>query len=128
MEIDDGVKTESHINCQESSQVDVVNVSEGFHLRTSYKKKIKSSKLDGLLERRIKQFTLEEKQRLEKMKLEGGIKGTGKTSTSSSKSLSESPVITKTKDGCQSDLLRREQSPNVRNDKSEDFLKACGGR
>ncbi|XP_074175997.1 nucleosome-remodeling factor subunit BPTF isoform X5 [Rhinolophus sinicus] len=125
MEIDDGVKTESHINCQESSQVDVVNVSEGFHLRTSYKKKIKSSKLDGLLERRIKQFTLEEKQRLEKMKLEGGIKGTGKTSTSSLKSLSESPIITKTKEGCQSDLLRQEQSPNVRNDKSEDFLRGC---
>uniref|UniRef100_A0A671FL45 Bromodomain PHD finger transcription factor n=1 Tax=Rhinolophus ferrumequinum TaxID=59479 RepID=A0A671FL45_RHIFE len=125
MEIDDGVKTESHINCQESSQVDVVNVSEGFHLRTSYKKKIKSSKLDGLLERRIKQFTLEEKQRLEKMKLEGGIKGTGKTSTSSLKSLSESPIITKTKEGCQSDLLRQEQSPNVRNDKSEDFIRGC---
>ncbi|XP_019493191.1 PREDICTED: nucleosome-remodeling factor subunit BPTF [Hipposideros armiger] len=125
MEIDDDVKTESHINCQESSQVDVVNVSEGFHLRTSYKKKIKSSKLDGLLERRIKQFTLEEKQRLEKMKLEGGIKGTGKTSTSSLKSLSESPIITKTKEGCQSDLLRQEQSPNTSNEKSEDFIRGC---
>nr|KAF6415073.1 bromodomain PHD finger transcription factor [Molossus molossus] len=125
MEIDDDVKTESHINCQERSQVDVVNVSEGFHLRTSYKKKIKSSKLDGLLERRIKQFTLEEKQRLEKMKLEGGIKATGKTSTSSLKSLSESPVTTKAKDGCQSDLLKQEQSPNASNDKSEDFIQGC---
>lgn len=125
MEIDDDVKTESHVNCQESSQVDVVNVSEGFHLRTSYKKKIKSSKLDGLLERRIKQFTLEEKQRLEKMKLEGGIKGTGKTSANSLKSLSESPVITKTKEGCQSDLLRQEHSPNASNDKSEDFIREC---
>ncbi|XP_046937530.1 nucleosome-remodeling factor subunit BPTF isoform X2 [Lynx rufus] len=126
MEIDDDVKTEPHINCQESSQVDVVNVSEGFHLRTSYKKKIKSSKLDGLLERRIKQFTLEEKQRLEKMKLEGGIKGIGKTSTSSLKSLSESPVITKAKEGCQSDLLiKQEQSPNASNDKSEDLIRGC---
>ncbi|XP_024429216.2 nucleosome-remodeling factor subunit BPTF isoform X9 [Desmodus rotundus] len=125
MEIDDDVKTVSHINCQESSQVDVVNVSEGFHLRTSYKKKIKSSKLDGLLERRIKQFTLEEKQQLEKMKLEGGIKGTGKTSASSLKSLSESPVITKAKEGCYSDLLRQEQSPNASNDKSEDFIQGC---
>ncbi|XP_039715318.1 nucleosome-remodeling factor subunit BPTF isoform X16 [Pteropus medius] len=124
MEIDDDVKTESHVNCQESSQVDVVNVSEGFHLRTSYKKKIKSSKLDGLLERRIKQFTLEEKQRLEKMKLESGIKGTGKTSTNSLKSLSESPVI-KAKEGCQSDLLRQEHSPNASNDKSEDFIREC---
>uniref|UniRef100_A0A3Q3GGT5 Bromodomain PHD finger transcription factor n=1 Tax=Labrus bergylta TaxID=56723 RepID=A0A3Q3GGT5_9LABR len=47
---------------------DVVNVSEGFQLRTAYKKKVKPSKLDGLLERRVKQFTLEEKQRLEKMR------------------------------------------------------------
>lgn len=124
MEIDD-VKTESNIDYQESSQVDVVNVSEGFHLRTSYKKKIKSSKLDGLLERRIKQFTLEEKQRLEKMKLEGGIKGIGKTSTSSLKSLSESPVITKAKEGCPSDLLRQEQSPNASIVKSEDLIQGC---
>uniref|UniRef100_A0A8C4M9K7 Bromodomain PHD finger transcription factor n=1 Tax=Equus asinus asinus TaxID=83772 RepID=A0A8C4M9K7_EQUAS len=124
MEIDD-VKTESHINYQESSQVDVVNVSEGFHLRTSYKKKTKSSKLDGLLERRIKQFTLEEKQRLEKMKLEGGIKGTGKTSTNSSKSLSEASITTKAKEGCQSDLLRQEESPNASNDKSEDLIQGC---
>ncbi|XP_017920856.1 PREDICTED: nucleosome-remodeling factor subunit BPTF isoform X5 [Capra hircus] len=125
MEIDDDMKTESHVNCQESSQVDVVNVSEGFHLRTSYKKKIKSSKLDGLLERRIKQFTLEEKQRHEKMKLEGGIKGSGKTPTSSVKSLSESPVITKVKEGCQSDLLTQEQSSNSSNDKSEDSIQGC---
>uniref|UniRef100_A0A3B4H348 Nucleosome-remodeling factor subunit BPTF-like n=1 Tax=Pundamilia nyererei TaxID=303518 RepID=A0A3B4H348_9CICH len=47
---------------------DVVNVSEGFQLRTVYKKKVKPSKLDGLLERRVKQFTLEEKQRLEKLR------------------------------------------------------------
>lgn len=125
MEIDDDVKTESHINCQEISQVDVVNVSEGFHLRTSYKKKIKSSKLDGLLERRIKQFTLEEKQRLEKIKLEGGIKGAGKTSTSSLKSLSESPVIKKVKEGCQRDLLKQEPSSNASNDKSEHFIQEC---
>ncbi|XP_059235963.1 nucleosome-remodeling factor subunit BPTF isoform X11 [Mustela nigripes] len=125
MEIDDDVKTEPHINCHEGSQVDVVNVSEGFHLRTSYKKKIKSSKLDGLLERRIKQFTLEEKQRLEKMKLEGGNKGIGKTSASSLKSLSESPVTMKAKEGCQSDSLRQEQSPNASNGKSEDVIRGC---
>uniref|UniRef100_A0AAY5ECF7 Bromodomain PHD finger transcription factor n=1 Tax=Electrophorus electricus TaxID=8005 RepID=A0AAY5ECF7_ELEEL len=47
---------------------EVVNVSEGFQLRTAYKKKVKASKLDGLLERRVKQFTLEERQRLEKFK------------------------------------------------------------
>ncbi|MEQ2215233.1 hypothetical protein XENOCAPTIV_029378, partial [Xenoophorus captivus] len=47
---------------------DVVNVSEGFQLRTAYKKKVKPSKLDGLLERRVKQFTVEEKQRLERMR------------------------------------------------------------
>ncbi|XP_049714644.1 nucleosome-remodeling factor subunit BPTF isoform X16 [Elephas maximus indicus] len=124
MEIDDDVKAEPHMNCQEISQVDVVNVSEGFHLRTSYKKKTKSSKLDGLLERRIKQFTLEEKQRLEKIKLEGGIKGIGKTSSASSlKSLSESPMITKIKE--EYDLLRQEQSPNASNDKSDDLIQGC---
>ncbi|XP_012588436.1 PREDICTED: nucleosome-remodeling factor subunit BPTF [Condylura cristata] len=125
MEIDDDMKTEPHLNCQESSQVDVVNVSEGFHLRTSYKKKIKSSKLDGLLERRIKQFTLEEKQRLEKMKLEGGIKGIGKTSASSLKSLSDLTGVTKAKEECQSDLLGQEPSANASNDKSEDLIQGC---
>lgn len=47
---------------------DVVNVSEGFQLRTVYKKKVKPSKLDGLLERRVKQFTMEEKHRLDQMR------------------------------------------------------------
>ncbi|XP_077474388.1 nucleosome-remodeling factor subunit BPTF isoform X2 [Stigmatopora argus] len=47
---------------------DVVNVSEGFYLRTIYKQKVKPSKLDGLLERRVKQFTLEEKERLERFR------------------------------------------------------------
>ncbi|XP_051014885.1 nucleosome-remodeling factor subunit BPTF isoform X4 [Acomys russatus] len=107
MEIDDNVKTEPHVNCQESPQVDVVNVSEGFHLRTSYKKKTKSSKLDGLLERRVRQFTLEEKQRLEKLKLESGMKGAGKSSTGALKVSSESLATTKA-----SDLFRQEQSPS----------------
>uniref|UniRef100_A0A672T9R0 Bromodomain PHD finger transcription factor n=1 Tax=Sinocyclocheilus grahami TaxID=75366 RepID=A0A672T9R0_SINGR len=52
---------------QQSFWHDVVNVSEGFLLRTAYKKR-KTSKLDGLLERRVKQFTIEEKQRHEKLK------------------------------------------------------------
>ncbi|XP_064180343.1 nucleosome-remodeling factor subunit BPTF [Anguilla rostrata] len=53
---------------------DVVNVSEGFQLRTAYKKKVKASKLDGLLERRVRQFTLEEKQRLERLKQSSLVK------------------------------------------------------
>ncbi|XP_013358642.1 PREDICTED: nucleosome-remodeling factor subunit BPTF isoform X4 [Chinchilla lanigera] len=124
MEIDD-IKTESHITYQESSQVDVVNVSEGFHLRTSYKKKIKSSKLDGLLERRIKQFTLEEKQRHERMKLEGGGKSPGKSSPSALKSLSESPGATKAKEQCHSDLRTQEQNPSTRSDGPEDLIRGC---
>lgn len=112
MEIDDNVKTESLVNCQENTQVDVVNVSEGFHLRTSYKKKTKSSKLDGLLERRIRQFTLEEKQRLEKLKLESGVKGVGKPPISALQSPSESAVTAKANEGYQSDLLRQDQSPS----------------
>ncbi|RXN20067.1 nucleosome-remodeling factor subunit BPTF-like protein [Labeo rohita] len=58
---------------QQSFWHDVVNVSEGFLLRTAYKK-MKASKLDGLLERRVKQFTIEEKQRLEKLKQGTGSK------------------------------------------------------
>ncbi|XP_069056009.1 nucleosome-remodeling factor subunit BPTF isoform X2 [Pleurodeles waltl] len=50
-------------------EVDLINVSESFQQRTWYKKKVKTSKLDGLLERRVKQFTLEEKQRLDKCKV-----------------------------------------------------------
>ncbi|MBN3277474.1 BPTF factor, partial [Polyodon spathula] len=64
---DDEVKTESPSKTKPFED-DVVNVSEGFQLRTAYKKKVKASKLDSLLERRVKQFTLEEKQRLERLK------------------------------------------------------------
>ncbi|KAG7485284.1 nucleosome-remodeling factor subunit BPTF isoform X1 [Solea senegalensis] len=42
---------------------DVVDVCNGFLTRIPYKKKVKSSKLDGLLERRVKQHVIEEKQR-----------------------------------------------------------------
>uniref|UniRef100_A0A671K8S1 Nucleosome-remodeling factor subunit BPTF-like n=1 Tax=Sinocyclocheilus anshuiensis TaxID=1608454 RepID=A0A671K8S1_9TELE len=55
------------VNDEQSFWHDVVNVSDGFLLRTAYKKR-KASKLDGLLERRVKQFTIEEKQRHEKLK------------------------------------------------------------
>uniref|UniRef100_A0A8D3CI40 Bromodomain PHD finger transcription factor n=1 Tax=Scophthalmus maximus TaxID=52904 RepID=A0A8D3CI40_SCOMX len=42
---------------------DVVDVSNGFLTRVAYKKIVKTSKLDGLLERRVKQRIIEEKQR-----------------------------------------------------------------
>ncbi|XP_074486723.1 nucleosome-remodeling factor subunit BPTF-like isoform X2 [Sebastes fasciatus] len=42
---------------------DVVDVSKGFLTRIAYKKRVKSSKLDILLERRVKQHVIEEKQR-----------------------------------------------------------------
>lgn len=60
---------------------DVVNVSEGFQLRTAYKKKGKGLKLDGLLERRVKQFALEERQRLEKLKQVAASKPTTENGT-----------------------------------------------
>lgn len=44
---------------------DVVNVSQGFLLRTAYKKVVKTSQLDGFLERRVKQHLVEERQRQE---------------------------------------------------------------
>ncbi|KAM4663574.1 nucleosome-remodeling factor subunit BPTF [Discoglossus pictus] len=70
MEVNE-VKSESCLKEEEVfPDADLINVSEGFQARTWYKKKVKTSRLDGLLERRIKQFALEEKQRLEKIKLE----------------------------------------------------------
>ncbi|XP_073516429.1 nucleosome-remodeling factor subunit BPTF isoform X3 [Phyllobates terribilis] len=48
---------------------DLINVSLGFQRRTWYKKVVKSSRLDALLERRERQFAYEEKQRLERLKL-----------------------------------------------------------
>lgn len=42
---------------------DVVDVSKGFLTRIPYKKKVKPSKLDSLLERRMKQHIMEERQR-----------------------------------------------------------------
>lgn len=42
---------------------DVVDVSKGFLTRVAYKKKVKTSKLDSLLERRVKQHIIEERQR-----------------------------------------------------------------
>lgn len=42
---------------------DVVDVSKGFLTRIPYKKKVKFSKLDSLLERRLKQHIVEERQR-----------------------------------------------------------------
>lgn len=44
---------------------DVVDVSKGFLTRIAYKIKVKASKLDTLLERRVKQHVIEEKQRLQ---------------------------------------------------------------
>ncbi|XP_073435899.1 nucleosome-remodeling factor subunit BPTF isoform X3 [Dendrobates tinctorius] len=48
---------------------DLINVSLGFQRRTWYKKVVKSSRLDVLLERRERQFAYEEKLRLERLKL-----------------------------------------------------------
>uniref|UniRef100_A0A4X2L843 Bromodomain PHD finger transcription factor n=1 Tax=Vombatus ursinus TaxID=29139 RepID=A0A4X2L843_VOMUR len=119
MEIDE-VKTDSSTRCEESSfKADVINVSEGFHLRTSYKKKVKSSKLDGLLERRVKQFTLEEKQRLEKMKLEG------KTSAGPLKSMAESHVLVKAKEGGQASMIDQEKTQGSDSNRTEDLIQEC---
>ncbi|KAK3575101.1 hypothetical protein QTP86_020698 [Hemibagrus guttatus] len=46
-----------------SFSYDLVNVSEGFLLRTAYKKKVSPAKLDELLEHRVKQQVIEERQK-----------------------------------------------------------------
>ncbi|XP_062447471.1 nucleosome-remodeling factor subunit BPTF isoform X14 [Rhea pennata] len=109
MDIDD-VKIESHIKDEDSLyKLDIINVSEGFHLRTCYKRKVKSSKLDGLLERRIKQFTLEEKQRLERMKLEASAKTVGFRSVSPEKIIDELQTG-KVKEGSQFDISSEDRT------------------
>uniref|UniRef100_A0A4W3KKK1 Bromodomain PHD finger transcription factor n=1 Tax=Callorhinchus milii TaxID=7868 RepID=A0A4W3KKK1_CALMI len=70
MDVDE-IKNESVSKDDEKYvSAELINVSEGFQQRTWYKKMVKPSKLDGLLDRRVKQFTLEEKQRQEKLRQE----------------------------------------------------------
>lgn len=57
------VKEESTDGPARPFNYDVVDVSFGFLTRIPFKKKVKSSKLDSLLERRLKQHAIEEGQR-----------------------------------------------------------------
>lgn len=57
------IKEESTQVLQRPFNYDVVDVSKGFLTRIAYKKKVKTSKLDNFLERRVKQHVIEEKQR-----------------------------------------------------------------
>lgn len=57
------MKEETSDGTPQPFNYDVVDVSKGFLTRIPYKKKVKPSKLDGLLERRIKQHIIEERQR-----------------------------------------------------------------
>uniref|UniRef100_A0A665VLW8 Bromodomain PHD finger transcription factor n=1 Tax=Echeneis naucrates TaxID=173247 RepID=A0A665VLW8_ECHNA len=64
MEEDKASVNEEHAeDPQRPFNYDVVDVSKGFLTRIAYKKKVKSSKLDNLLERRVKQHIIEDKQR-----------------------------------------------------------------
>uniref|UniRef100_A0A672IHR1 Bromodomain PHD finger transcription factor n=1 Tax=Salarias fasciatus TaxID=181472 RepID=A0A672IHR1_SALFA len=64
MEVD-RAESPSHVEqrLQQPFNYDVVDVSKGFLTRIPYKKKVKCSKLDCLLERRLKQHVIEERQR-----------------------------------------------------------------
>lgn len=107
MEVDEA-KIDTSTNYEETPiSADLINVSEALHLRTFYKRKVKTSKLDGLLERRVKQFTLEEKQRLERIKLKASTSSSGCKPLSPQKNVDDLP-ITKAADGKQMDLT----SPN----------------
>ncbi|KAK2528422.1 Bptf [Columba guinea] len=124
MDVDD-VKIESPVKDEDSDcKLDIINVSEGFHLRTCYKRKVKSSKLDGLLERRIKQFTLEEKQRLERMKLEASAKMAGVQSVSAQKNIDELQMR-KVQEGSQFDLSSQDQTYISDKTQSEDAEQDC---
>ncbi|KFW03043.1 Nucleosome-remodeling factor subunit BPTF, partial [Fulmarus glacialis] len=124
MDVDD-VKIEPPIKDEGSHcKLDIINVSEGFHLRTCYKRKVKSSKLDGLLERRIKQFTLEEKQRLERMKLEASAKTVGIRSVSPQKNTDELQMR-KVKEGSQFDMSSQDQTYISDKTQTEDAEQDC---
>ncbi|KFQ34710.1 Nucleosome-remodeling factor subunit BPTF, partial [Merops nubicus] len=124
MDVDD-VKIESPIKEEDSHcKLDIINVSEGFHLRTCYKRKVKSSKLDGLLERRIRQFTLEEKQRLERMKLEASAKTGGIRTVSPQKSTDELQMR-KVKEGSQFNESSQDQTYISDKTQTEDAEQDC---
>ncbi|KFP39112.1 Nucleosome-remodeling factor subunit BPTF, partial [Chlamydotis macqueenii] len=124
MDVDD-VKIESPVKDEDSyCKLDIINVSEGFHLRTCYKRKVKSSKLDGLLERRIKQFTLEEKQRLERMKLEASAKTVGIRSVSPKKHTDELQMR-KVKEGSQFNVSSQDQNYVSDKTHTEDVEQDC---
>ncbi|XP_067403437.1 nucleosome-remodeling factor subunit BPTF isoform X3 [Emydura macquarii macquarii] len=124
MEIDD-VKIESPTKNEDiNSKADLINVSEGFHLRTCYKRKVKTSKLDGLLERRVKQFTLEEKQRIERMKLEANYKPVGSRSMSPQKNIDE-PQTTKAKEGSLTDMSPQNRTHISGKTQTEDSVQDC---
>ncbi|XP_019372105.1 PREDICTED: nucleosome-remodeling factor subunit BPTF [Gavialis gangeticus] len=124
MEVDD-IKLESPTKNEDGhSKVDIINVSQGFHLRTCYKRKVKSSKLDGLLERRVKQFTLEEKQRLERIKLEASAKSIGNISLSPQKNIDE-PQTSKLKEGSQIDISLQDRVHVSGKSQTEDSFQDC---
>uniref|UniRef100_A0A8C6KSG4 Bromodomain PHD finger transcription factor n=1 Tax=Nothobranchius furzeri TaxID=105023 RepID=A0A8C6KSG4_NOTFU len=63
MEQDKATLKEEEDASQRPFNYDVVDVSKGFLTRIAYKRKVKTSKLDGLLERRVKQQLIEEGRR-----------------------------------------------------------------
>ncbi|KAF7238247.1 Nucleosome-remodeling factor subunit BPTF [Varanus komodoensis] len=121
MEIDE-VKIDTSTKSEIPINADLINVSEGFHLRTCYKRKVKTSKLDGLLERRVKQFTLEEKQRLERIKLKASANSSGCKSPSPEKNLDDLQIA-KTEDGKQVDITSQNRIHISGTNQTEDPVK-----
>lgn len=121
MEVDE-VKMDTATKHEENLvNADLINVSEGFHLRTCYKRKVKTSKLDGLLERRVKQFALEEKQRLERLKLKASASSSGCNSLNSQKNIDDLQIA-KAGDGKQMDIISQNRTPISGTIKTEDSV------
>jgi len=96
---------------------DVVNVSEGFQLRTAYKKKVRPSRLDSLLERRVKQFTLEEKRRMERLKHNALLSKFSKVKTDGPDTQPPSPTDTATSTTTTPLHPKAEESPPLKDRK-----------
>ncbi|XP_077110815.1 nucleosome-remodeling factor subunit BPTF isoform X2 [Ranitomeya variabilis] len=121
MEVDEAVEVDAACGAGEGPfpDADLINVSLGFQRRTWYKKVVKSSRLDALLERRERQFAYEEKQRLERLKLvSGSQQHRGLQDGSKARSIGRGTARKLDLDGASQDMAKS-SSPTPKEDPAE---------
>uniref|UniRef100_A0A8C8DZN9 Bromodomain PHD finger transcription factor n=1 Tax=Oryzias sinensis TaxID=183150 RepID=A0A8C8DZN9_9TELE len=118
------LKEEPAEDPQRPFNYDVVDVSKGFLNRVAYKKKVKTSKLDNLLERRVKQSVVEERQRQQASKEEESRVELSNSLPSASEATPTVCCITGTGDG--SDSPQNKITPTSEN-VEEDLVERTAG-